>query len=159
MRRKVGAWGAGALALALAACQAAPPAAPTLRVGMLPDGRTLEIRADDPLPVTSAELRLPDTPPVPARTIHVAAPPPERPPERPGVGVGGSGGSSSGMDVGVLFRVPVSRAESRPRLTRSVARIEIPDPDLYRARVGEAIVRVVFGAEGGERRVVDFPAP
>lgn len=154
MRLWMGAW-----VLLLAACQAAPPAAPSLRVGLLPDGRTLEIRADDSLPVTAAELRLPGEPPVAARAIHVAAPPPALPPERSGVGVGGSGGSSSGMDVGVLFRVPVSRAEPRPRLTRSVARIEIPDPDLYRARAADAVVRIVFGAEGGERRVVDFPAP
>ncbi|MCM0019603.1 MAG: hypothetical protein NBV67_06390 [Tagaea sp.] len=161
LRRKVGAWGAGAwvLALALAACQAAPPAAPSLRVGLLPDGRTLEIRADDPLAVTAAELRLPGAAPILARAIQVTAPPPDLPPERGGVGVGASGGSSSGMDVGVLFRVPVSRAEPRPRLTRSVARIELPDPELYRARAAEAIVRIVFGPAGDAQRIVDFPAP
>jgi hypothetical protein len=158
MEAKLRLW-AGALVLILAACQAAPPAAPSLRVGLLPDGRTLEIRADDPLPVTAAELRLPHAAPVPAQTIHVAAPAPQLPPERAGVGIGGSGGSSSGTDVGVFFRVPVARAEPRPRLTRSVARIEIPDPELYRARAPEAIVRVTFGGEGGERRIVDLPAP
>jgi hypothetical protein len=63
------------------------------------------------------------------------------------------------MDVGVLFRVPVSRAEPRPRLTRSVARIDVPDPERYRARVADAIVRITFGAEGGEQRIVDLPAP
>jgi len=158
MEAKLRLW-AGALVLVLGACQAAPPQSPSLRVGMLPDGRTLEIRADDPLPVTAAELRIPGLESVPARTIHVAAPPPDLPPERTGVGIGGSGGSSSGMDVGVLFRVPVSRAEPRPRLTRSVARIELPDPDLYRARAGDAVVRVIFGSEGGTRRIVDLPAP
>ena len=148
-----------AAVLSLSACQTAPPAEPSLRVGLLPDGRTLEIRAEDSLPVTAAELRLPSASPVRARTIHVEAPPPDLPPERPGVGVGGSGGSSSGMDIGVLFRVPVARAERRPRLTRSIARIEIPDPDLYRARANAAIVRVVFGPAGGDGRVVDLPAP
>lgn len=159
LRRKAGAWGAVALILILGACQAAPPPAPGLRVGLLPDGRTLEIRADDALPITAAELRLPDAPAVPASAIHVAAPQPQPPPERTGVGIGGSGGSSSGMDVGVLFRVPVSRAEPRPRLTRSIARIELPDPARYRERASDAIVRITFGAEGGEQRIVDLPAP
>lgn len=159
LRRKVGAWGAGALALILGACQAAPPPVPSLRVGLLPDGRTLEIRADDSLPITAAELRLPNAAPVAARTLHVEAPPPQLPPERSGVGVGGSGGSSSGMDVGVLFRLPSATAERRPRLTRSIARIEIPDPALYRARAEEAVVRVTFGAAGGDQRIVDLPAP
>jgi hypothetical protein len=158
MEAKLRRW-AGALVLVLGACQAAPPQAPSLRVGMLPDGRTLEIRADDPLPVTAAELRLPGLEPVPARTIHVAAPAADLPPERAGVGIGGSGGSSSGMGVGVLFRLPVSRAEPRPRLTRSVARIELPDPDLYRARAADGVVRITFGAEGGAQRIVDLPAP
>lgn len=158
MEAKLRRW-AGALLLVLGACQAAPPLAPSLRVGLLPDRRTLEVRADDPLPVTAAELRLPEMAPVPARTIHVAAPQPQLPPERSGVGVGGSGGSSSGTDVGVFFRVPVARAEPRPRLTRSVARIDLPDPELYRARAADAIVRVTFGAAGGEQRIVDLPAP
>jgi hypothetical protein len=158
MEAKLRLW-ASALILVLAACQAAPPAAPALRVGLLPDGRTLEIRADDPLAVTAAELRLPGMAPIPARAIHVVGPPPDLPPERAGVGVGASGGSSSGTDVGVLFRVPVSRAEPRPRLTRSVARIELPDPELYRARANEAVVRIVFGDSGGTQRIVDFPAP
>lgn len=158
MEAKLRRW-AGALLLVLGACQAAPPQAPSLRVGLLPDGRTLEIRADDLLPITAAELRLPRVAPVPAHTIHVAAPPPESPPERSGVGIGGSGGSSSGTDVGVFFRVPVSRAESRPRLTRSVARIDLPDPELYRARASDAVVRVTFGANSGAQRIVDLPAP
>jgi hypothetical protein len=145
--------------LILPSCQAAPPPAPSLRVGLLPDGRTLEIRADDALPVTAAELRLPGAAPIRASALHVEAPPPPLAPDRAGVGVGGSGGSSSGMDVGVLFRVPVSRAEPRPRLTRSVVRVEIPDPALYRARAGEAIVRIVFGGAGGDGRVVELPAP
>jgi hypothetical protein len=147
------------LALVLAACQAAPPAEPRLRVGLLADGRTLEIRADDLLPMTGAELRLPGEAAIQARAIHVEGPAPELPPERTGVGVGASGGSSSGMDVGVLFRVPVARAERRPRLARSTARIDIPDPDLYRARAADGIVRVIFGRPGGEQRIVDLPAP
>lgn len=159
LRRKAGAWGSVALILILGACQAAPPPAPGLRVGLLPGGRTLEIRAEDSLPIVAAELRVPGEAPMPARTIHVEAPQPQLPPERSGVGIGGSGGSSSGMDVGVLFRVPVSRAEPRPRLTRSVARIDVPDPERYRARAADAIVRITFGAEGGDQRIVDLPAP
>lgn len=155
LRRRI-----GMLLLVLGACQAAPPPAASLRVGLLADGRTIEIRADDRLAIAAAELRLPGHAPVAAAALHVTPPAPDLPPERPGVGVGGSGGSSSGMDVGGLFRVPVARGETRPRLARSVARIEIPDVGAYRAHAAQGVVRVTLATpDGAERRIVDLPAP
>lgn len=146
-------WAVFLASVVLVSCHPAPPREPALRAGLSPDGRTLELQADDASPIVAAELRPADVEPIPARKIDVIRPLPLRE-ERPGVGVGASGGSSSGVDFGMSFRVPLGQ-DRRPRLIRSTAIIDLPE----NYRRGGGIVRITFADDNGDRRVVDLPAP
>ncbi len=147
-------------ALFLTACAPAAAPPPSLSAGLLPDGRTIEIRARDRLALTAARLVLPDGTAVAADRIF-ASPKPGAVPERPGVGVGASGGSSSGIGTGIMFSVPLEwlTRPSTPALVESAARIEVPDPAAWPDLAARARLELDFGRPPGETRRATMPAP
>ncbi len=74
-----------------------------------------------------------------------------------GVGVGGYG--TSGGDVGVAFSFPLGGPHRAPALTRTEARIPLPDPPAYRRTSGRWTIRISLTDRAGVASVTQIPAP
>ncbi len=74
-----------------------------------------------------------------------------------GVGVGGYG--TSGGDVGVELSFPLGGPHRAPALTRTEARIPLPDPPAYRRTSGRWTIRISLTDRAGVASVAQIPAP
>ncbi len=74
-----------------------------------------------------------------------------------GVGVGGYG--TSGGDAGVEFSFPLGGPHRAPALTRTEARIPLPDPPAYRRTSGRWTIRISLTDRAGVASVAQIPAP
>lgn len=79
---------------------------------------------------------------------------------RPSLGIAVSGGSDSGINPAVSLGWSVTRGDSPKERSREIsARIDIPDPALYRATASGWAIEVHYTDIAGRARVLTFPAP
>ncbi len=76
-----------------------------------------------------------------------------------GVGVGGYGTSGGGGGVGVEFSFPLGGPHGAPALSRTEARIPLPDPPAYRRTSGRWTIRISLTDRDGVASVAQIPAP
>ncbi|MEE8122476.1 MAG: hypothetical protein V3T93_00035 [Alphaproteobacteria bacterium] len=77
-----------------------------------------------------------------------------------GVGIGGYGGSSSGAAVGLGLSFPLgSASQPAPTVTRTIARIRVPDADAYRRTAGQWTINAYLSDPAGTPSLAKIPAP